>query len=148
MDGCPFNVQRASKPLHEEAQGCRSPTVCTDEDGRNCPRAGKSRSNSLRPSGCTIRPRIMVGAESDCQTRGSFTPPESAGQVNPGLSAHEATRSAHERFRTETSVSSPRLHAATIRGETRKLMRRLQETGDIQPPHVWRTDMRSNPVRA
>jgi len=148
MDGCPPNVQTASQPLHDEGQGSRSPTARTDGDARNRPRAGKGRSDSLRPSGCTIRQRIMVGPERDRQTRGSSTPPESAVQVNPGRSAHDATRSAHERFRTDTCASSPRLQAATIRGEARKCMRRLQTTGDIQPPHIWRTDMQSHQERA
>jgi len=40
--------------------------------------------------------------------------------------------------------SSPRLQAATICGEARKRMRRLQAKGDVQPPHVWRTDMQSH----
>jgi hypothetical protein len=117
--GQEHHIYRASQPLYEEGQGSRSPTARTDEDARNRPRAGKGRSNSSRPSGCTIRQRIMVGLERNRQTRGSSTPPESAGQVNPGRSAHDATRSAHERFMTDTYVRSPRLQAATIRGEAR-----------------------------
>jgi len=82
------------------------------------------------------------------ETRGSSTRSESAGQINSGRSAHDATRSTHERFRTDTCASSPRLQAATIRDKARKRMRRLEAKGDVQPPQVWRTDMQSHQERA
>jgi len=148
MDGCPPNIQRASQPLHEEGKGSRSPTARTDEDAQSRPRVGKGCSNSLRPNGRTIRQRIMVGPERDRQTRGSSTPPESAGQVNPGRSAHDATGSAHERFITDTSAISPLLQAGMIREEAPKRMRRLHATGDVQSPHVSPTDMQSHQNRA
>jgi len=148
MDGWPPNVQRASQLLHEEGQGSRSPTARTDEDARNRPREGKGRSDSLRPSGCTIRQQIMVGPEINRQTRGSSTPPESAGQVNPGRPAHDATRSAHERFRTDNCTSSPRRQAAMFWGEARMCMRRLEAKRDVQTPHLWRTDMQIHQERA
>jgi len=147
MDGCPLDIQRASQPLHEEGQDSRRPTASTDEDAQNRSRAGKGHSNSLRRSCCTIRQHIIVGPERDRQTRVSSTPPQSAGQVNPGRSAQDATRSAHERFRTDTCASSPRLRAATIRGKARKRMRILPAKGDVQLPHIWCTDMQSHQER-
>ena len=148
MDGCPPNIQRASHPLHEQGQGSRRSTAHADEDAWNRPREGKSRSNSLCPRGCTIWKQIMVGPERNRQTRGSSTPSESAGQVNPWRSAHDATSSTDERFRTDTCASRDRLQAATISGKARKHMRRLPAKGDVQPPHIWRSDMQSHQHRA
>jgi hypothetical protein len=123
------------------ARAAEAQTTHSDEDALNDPKAGKGGSNSLCQSSCTIQQRIRVGPERDRKRRGSSTPPEFAGQVNSRRSAHDATRSAHQRFTTDIYASSPRLQAATIRSEPRKRTRRLQAKSDLQPPHIWHTDL-------
>jgi len=148
MDTSPPNVPRASQRMRVQGHGSRCPTVCTDEDARNHPREGKGHSNTLGQSCCTILQRIMVGPNRNCQTRGCSTPPELAGQVNTGHSAHDASRPAHERLRTDSCTSSLRLQTATIRGEASRCMRGLEVKGEVQPPHIWRTNMQSDQARS